>query len=257
VLTLPRILVISPDVNDPWIDSDKKFFPCHAQKGTSVDVVDIEYGPEGNAGGGLFGLIGEIFVVKQAMWAEKQGYDAMIVNCFADPGVRVARHVVRIPVIGAGEATLHVASILGHRISILGPGDPTRHLKPGQPIIIGDLKFEIASRRYIGLMTDIQKDVEKSYSIFLEKTRECIEEDDAHVIVFGCTVMSFDKVAERLQKELGIPVLDASSTALAVAELLVNKNLSHSPKAYPRARADAKVILPNDLRWAIDAKDAN
>ena len=100
-------------------------------------------------------------------------------------------------------------------------------------------------------MADIQKDFEKTYSIILEKARECVQEDGAHVIVFGCTVMSFDRLAERLQEDLGIPVLDASSTALAVAELLVNKDLTQSPKAYPKAR-DAKVVLPKDLRWALE-----
>jgi len=247
MLKLAKILVIDPLVNDPWIEADKIFFSEHKQKSTSVDVVCLDYGPTKSVGSGLTRLFDELFVVKKVMWAERQGYDAVIVNCFGDPGVNAARHVVRIPVIGPGEATLHVASMLGRCISILSPGDPSCCTKPSQPRIFDDLRFEIASVRHIGPMADIQKDFDKTYSIILDKAKECIKEDGAHVIVFGCTVMSFNRLAEKLQKDIGITVLDASSTALAMAELLVNKNLTQSPKAYPKPR-DNKLVLPKDLR---------
>jgi Asp/Glu/hydantoin racemase len=44
------------------------------------------------------------FVVRAIVAAEKDGFDAVIVDCIDDPGVEAARAVVRIPVVGAGEA---------------------------------------------------------------------------------------------------------------------------------------------------------
>ena len=248
---MKKILVIDPIAEDPWYESDRIFYSEHSQKDMKVDVVRIDYGPKTSMGSGLIGLIDQIFVVKKAMWAEQQGYSAVIVNCFADPGVMAARTMVRIPVVGPGEATLHVASMLGRRISILSPGDPSSYSKPGESRVFDNLRFEIASNRHVGPITDLQKDFEKTYKIILEKARQCVEEDGAQVIVFGCTVMSFDRLAERLQKELGIPVLDASSTALVVAELLVNKNVTHSLKAYPKPR-EVEVLLPIDPKLILE-----
>jgi Asp/Glu/hydantoin racemase len=44
------------------------------------------------------------FVVKTIVAAAGEGFDAAIVDCTADPGVVAARKLVRIPVVGAGEA---------------------------------------------------------------------------------------------------------------------------------------------------------
>ncbi|HZX53815.1 MAG TPA: aspartate/glutamate racemase family protein [Ilumatobacteraceae bacterium] len=44
------------------------------------------------------------FVVDTTVAAAKEGFDAVIVDCTADPGVAEARELVSIPVVGAGEA---------------------------------------------------------------------------------------------------------------------------------------------------------
>ena len=44
------------------------------------------------------------FVVQAIVAAAAEGFDAVIVDCTADPGVAAARKLVAIPVVGAGEA---------------------------------------------------------------------------------------------------------------------------------------------------------
>jgi len=51
--------------------------------------------------------------------AEKEGYDAVVIGCFYDPGLREARELVRIPVIGPAETCMHIAATLGHKFSVL------------------------------------------------------------------------------------------------------------------------------------------
>ncbi len=51
--------------------------------------------------------------------AERDGCDAVVVNCFADPGVKAAREAVSIPVLGPGESAMHLATILGENFSIV------------------------------------------------------------------------------------------------------------------------------------------
>ena len=56
---------------------------------------------------------------KAAMEAEKEGIDAITVACADDPGIRILRTLVDIPVLGEFEATIHLASTLGHKFGIL------------------------------------------------------------------------------------------------------------------------------------------
>lgn len=52
-------------------------------------------------------------VVAKIVQAEQDGIDAVIVDCTSDVGVREARALVNIPVVGAGEASLRLAQQQG------------------------------------------------------------------------------------------------------------------------------------------------
>jgi allantoin racemase len=60
-----------------------------------------------------------IQAVDAALGAEEQGYDGFVLGHFQDPGLYEARSALRIPVIGTGEATLHLAAQLGRRIALV------------------------------------------------------------------------------------------------------------------------------------------
>ena len=51
--------------------------------------------------------------------ANQDGYDAVILACFSDPGLDAAKEISTIPVIGIEEATLHIAAMLGAKFSIM------------------------------------------------------------------------------------------------------------------------------------------
>ncbi len=56
----------------------------------------------------------ELVVAEHVMKAEADGFDAVIVGCCYDPGVRMARELVDIPVIGPLEASVQFAPYFGH-----------------------------------------------------------------------------------------------------------------------------------------------
>jgi Asp/Glu/hydantoin racemase len=60
-----------------------------------------------------------IRAVANAIAAEQAGFDAFVFGHFQDPGLYEARSAVRIPVIGTGEASLHLAAQLGRRIGLV------------------------------------------------------------------------------------------------------------------------------------------
>ena len=62
--------------------------------------------------------IGRNFI-RNAIEAERQGYDAVAVTHFQDPGLSEAKSAVGIPVLGLGETTLHFACTLGRKLGLV------------------------------------------------------------------------------------------------------------------------------------------
>jgi len=61
--------------------------------------------------------------------------------------------------------------------------------------------------------------------------RAAVEEDGAECLVLGCLGMA--GLGDRLQKMLGIPVIDPAFAAMAYAEMLSILGLCHSKNRYP------------------------
>ncbi|MDR7545616.1 MAG: aspartate/glutamate racemase family protein [Armatimonadota bacterium] len=74
------------------------------------------------------------WTVEMAVEAERRGYDAVITGCAGDPGVEAAREMVRIPVIGPGQAALHTAVMLGTMFGVLTPLESTLRLASALPV---------------------------------------------------------------------------------------------------------------------------
>jgi allantoin racemase len=61
----------------------------------------------------------ELQIADAAMVAEREGFHAMAVGCFFDPGLRAARSVVNIPVVSLGESCALAACSLGRRFGMV------------------------------------------------------------------------------------------------------------------------------------------
>jgi allantoin racemase len=58
-------------------------------------------------------------VIYNAMQAERDGFDAFLIGNISDAGIREAREVVNIPVLGLCETSLHIASMMGANFSLV------------------------------------------------------------------------------------------------------------------------------------------
>jgi len=155
--------------------------------------------------------------IKTAVWAEENGYDAIVTGCFYDPGLREARELVKIPVVGVCEASLHIASMItAGKFSILVS---TRKEIPKMTATTRDYGFEskIASWRMLNVPVPEMRDKKKLKAAILREGRIAVNEDGAECIVLGCTGM-FGQ-AKEIQEILGVPVLDPVLMGLKVAEL--------------------------------------
>jgi allantoin racemase len=227
-----RILVISPSVglSEAAIELRRKHLRGIASTETQVDVVKLKEGPAS-----VESTLDEYYaapeILARIVEAEKEGYDAVVDHCFGDPALHAARECVRIPVLGAGESAMMLASILGHTFSVI------TILRETVPVVkrlarsIG-VEHKLASVRPIGIpVLKLDENSESTKKAFVEEARKAIDEDDADVICPGCT--GFSVWVSEWSKELGVPVVDPAGAALKIAEALVKLNITHSMRSYP------------------------
>jgi allantoin racemase len=148
-------------------------------------------------------------------------YDAFIVACHCDPNLDAMKEVTKKPVVGIGEASMKMATMLGHRFSVVSTDD---HSTPNKEALVRKYHLQdlCASVRAPQKEMNDCGDEEK----YLQAARQAIEKDMAEVIVLGCAGMAgLDK---RLEEKLGVPVLDGVICALIIATGLVKYNVSTS-----------------------------
>ncbi len=168
----------------------------------------------------------------------REGFDALIVGCFGDPGLAPARELVDIPVIGPGQAAVCLAAQLGGRVGILTVVDE----------VVPSIRRQMRAHGLEGVVTDIRA-VDVPVLELRERADEVLGtlESEARramalgtdTFVLGCMTLGFLDVAGTLQTRLGVPVVNPALAALKAAETCVALGLAASRAAYPTPRKPA------------------
>jgi allantoin racemase len=148
-------------------------------------------------------------------------YDAFIVACHCDPNLDLMKEMTNKPMVGIGEASMKMATMLGHRFSVISTD--SRSI-PNKEVLVRSYHLQdlLASvKSPVAALAD-RSDEDK----YLLTAQAAIEEDMAEVIVLGCAGMTgLDK---QLEQQLGVPVLDGVVCALIIATGLVKYQVSTS-----------------------------
>jgi allantoin racemase len=158
-------------------------------------------------------------VLAAVVQAERDGFDAAVIGCFYDTGLRAAREVAgRIAVAAPCESACHLASMLGDSFSVLvGRRKWVPEMRDN--VTRYGFRERLASFKVVELgVHDFQADPGRTHARLGAAAREAVEGDGAEVVVLGCTA-EFGFFGE-LQQELGVPVIDATVAPFKVAELL-------------------------------------
>lgn len=148
-------------------------------------------------------------------------FDAFVVACHSDPNLDALKEISCKPVVGIGEASMKMASMLGHRFSVVSTA---KHSIPNKEALVRKYHLQdmLASVRAPEDESAAISDEEK----FLQTAQLALQEDMAEVIVLGCAGMAgLDK---RLQTQLGAPVLDGVICALIIASGLAKYGVGTS-----------------------------
>lgn len=177
--------------------------------------------------------------------AEKDGYDAVVVGCALDPGVVEARELVKIPVLGCYQVTLHFAAILGNRLTVIVPSGRygIRMQKQNakrygfENVLFRSVRFKGRESLEQAALYQEEGKANEAVDEVAAASIQAIENDDADVLMIGGNALAWvaGPVQEQLRaKGYEIPFLVPITTAIEVARTLVNLGLSHSNLFYPR-----------------------
>lgn len=175
-------------------------------------------------------LVGEV-----AQRAEAEGFDAVVPFGTLDVGVELARNLVRIPVVGAGQSVLHLGAQLSDRLGVISYEEKSLPLMRKHMRTWGVRDYVVAIRAINVPLADSTKQREAMRERFIDVGRSLINEAGAEIIVaMGVTMVPVHYSAAEFAVELGVPVLDALATSIQTAEMMVRMGVTHSPRSYPR-----------------------
>ena len=146
--------------------------------------------------------------------------DAFVVACHGDANLDVLKEITGKPVVGIGEASMKIATMLGHRFAVIST---SRHSIPGKEALMR--KYHLDGLGVVRAPHESREETSDEEK-YLQTALSAIKEDMAEVIVLGCAGMA--EMDKRLQEKLGVPVLDGVVCALIVALGLVKYGVSTS-----------------------------
>ena len=170
-------------------------------------------------------------VIETIIAADREGFDAIVVNCFDDPGVRESRSMVRAQVFGLCDPTLAYAAVLGDRLGALVPN------LPGQVNFVeNQIRAFGLSGRFVanGVRADTGRTAEDFAAAMQQpslltgrlrqQARELVEAG-AEVIVMACgglgLVCELDRCYQLEHAGMRVPLVSPLSVAVKTAEMTV------------------------------------
>jgi allantoin racemase len=162
--------------------------------------------------------------VRAALMAEKAGYDAMFIATIPDVGLLEARTLVDIPVVGYGQASFHMASMLGDCIGVVNFLAPladelrqnaARYGLGGKlgPIVQTDIGFDSILAGF--------KDPQPVIDSFIRAAESAISEG-ADVIVPGEGPMNVFLATHGISRIGDVPIVDSFGAGIKMCESLAD-----------------------------------
>lgn len=206
----------------------------HAFEGTDVEVRETSSGPSS-----IESSVEEALSVPGLVEAipslAGEGFDAIIVGCFGDPGLAPARELAAVPVVGPGQSSGHLAAQLGDRFAVITVVDEVVPAIRRQMRLHG-LEPLVSDVRAVDIpVLELRERADEVLATLESEARQCVSRG-ADALVLGCMSMGFLDVARSLQERVGVPVVNPVLAALKAAETLVSVGLSPSRRAYPAPR---------------------
>lgn len=216
-----RLLVINPFGVGTYDDKIKDI--CEKVKRSGTEIV-VEHNKRGIPfiRHAYFQMLMVPDVVERVIHAEKEGFDGVFVSCCFEPGVKEAREVVDIPVVGGSVPAVFLARQLGQKFGFI---TDTKRADAQTYDLFKQYKLDI---EMVGLdsvqlgIEEIAQSPEKNFERAVTLARKMVS-DGADVIINGCTVVSAFFSQYTITEDLkNIPIIDANVASIKTLEMMVD-----------------------------------
>jgi allantoin racemase len=244
-----RLLVVNANTSQVVTEKVAAQARASASPGTEVVAVTGTFGARviGSRAEHAIGEHSAITLVAQ----HAPGCDAVVIAVSYDTGLRAARELLPVPVVGMTEAGLLTACMLGGRIGVITFG---RRVLPLYHELVAayGLGARIAGWRALESTAAYQRGAHDALDRdIVAAANDLVERDGAESVLLTGAVMA--GVPARLQREVPVPLVDCIACAVRQAELLVH--LGHpKPTAGSYAAPSGRELV--DVDPAIAARFA-
>lgn len=157
-------------------------------------------------------------IIKLALEMELAGMDGIIISCCTDPALDLVREKVKIPVVGAGQAACLMAKAISTKVGVTSLTDQIPENLKNQlgNCLVAYQKVQGISNTLDLLNKSGKESVIQSANFLISQGAQCI--------LLGCTGMATIGIANFIEQDLNIPVVDPIVASGSLINYLVNRN---------------------------------
>jgi Asp/Glu/hydantoin racemase len=211
-MTRRRIVVVNPNSNEAVTRGlDEALRPLAFAEGPEIVCTTLAEGP--------YGIETQADVESVAMPLRRliesdNRADAFVIACYSDPGLHVCREGTDRPVFGIAESGVLTALARAETFGVIAVKQRSirRHVRYLRQM---GLTERLAGERPLEMSVAETASGEGTLDRLIAVGRELRDEDGAGAIVMGCAGMARHRRA--LEKALGMPVIDPTQAAVAMA----------------------------------------
>lgn len=218
------LYVINPNSSQHVTDGLAAACSPLSRLGYPIEFLSLAEGPPGIE---TQAHIDSVVAPLHALAMSKRDASGFVVACFSDPGVAALRAKTTLPVLGIREAALTSSLTLGRSFGIIAirPASIPRHLAA---IAEMGLSERLAGDRAIDLGVTELADESRTEGRLMTVAQQLRDEDGADVLILGCAGMAHYRA--RIEAALGVPTVDPTQAAVALALGRNTLGQTHSPK---------------------------
>ncbi|MBC7734517.1 MAG: aspartate/glutamate racemase family protein [Bacteriovorax sp.] len=247
-----KLLLINPNMTQAVTDAVLRAAQARAAPGTELVAVTGDFGPVviGSRAEGALAQHGVLELVAR----HAAGCDAVVLGVSLDTALWACRELLDIPVIGMTEAGLLCGATVATRIGVLTYGP---RMGPLYRELVESHGFGSRLAGVEALAVTPQQTFEDPAAVHaavLAGARRLVERDGAEAVLLAGAAMA--SMAELLQPEVPVPLLDGVGCAVALAQAMVALRLPRARRGSVGATGGREVRGVSPALAALFAKPA-
>lgn len=206
------IVVVNPNSNPAVTEGLDAALDCFRfAGGPGIECITLAEGP--------FGIesqsdVDQVVMPLGRLVQERADAAAFVLACYSDPGIDLCRSLARAPVFGIQESGILTAMARGDRFGVIAIAEAgiRRHRRYMRRM---GVLSRLAGERALNMSVDESARGSATFARLVETGTVLRDTDKAEVLILGCAGMARHRPA--LESSLGIPVIDPTQAAVAMA----------------------------------------